>query len=83
MWRDFYDKMETRTFKAGEIIYERGQKSTHFFVLRKGIVLFLLKEEEIDKKEIKIKDNEFCSIYKDRELKRRSNEKMHGADKLK
>jgi CRP-like cAMP-binding protein len=78
--------MEKRTYRSGDVIYERGQHSSEFFVLRKGKVWFLLKEEAIEQKDITLinKDNPskegYCSIFVDPDLKRSSNENMFGKE---
>jgi CRP-like cAMP-binding protein len=51
LWLKFYEHMEKRVYEKGDIIYERKSVATHFFVLRKGKVLFLLKEEDINEDE--------------------------------
>lgn len=40
-WLQFYEHMEKRMYNVGDYIYQKGSKSTHFFVIRKGKVWFM------------------------------------------
>jgi len=46
LWLRFYEKMEKRYYQVGDLIYDKGSVSTHFFVIRKGKVFFLQSEEK-------------------------------------
>ena len=68
-WLHFYDYMEKRVYDTGDIIYESGSQADEFFVIRSGVVWFLLKEEDIDEKEL---CQPKSSLYMDQHLEEKS-----------
>ena len=45
-WLKFYEHMEKRMYNVGDYIYQKGSKSTHFFVIRKGKAWFMQSQEK-------------------------------------
>ena len=88
LWKDFYDNMTKRIYNKGEVIYERGQISAEFFVINKGKVWFLLKEEDIEKSDLEGKNNQengnkLYSLFLDKDLNFKSKEKLQEEDHFK
>jgi signal-transduction protein with cAMP-binding, CBS, and nucleotidyltransferase domain len=46
MWLNFYEKMEKRVFIKGDIIFERGAPSSHFYVIKSGRVRFMMNQDD-------------------------------------
>ena len=68
-WLHFFEFMERRVFDKGEMIFESGRQANEFYVIRSGAVWFLLKEEDIDEKELCIPQSK---LFVDQHLEEKS-----------
>jgi len=46
LWLRFFERMEKRTYSPGDQIYEVGNPSLYFFVIRSGEVFFIVNERD-------------------------------------
>jgi len=70
LWLRFFDGMKKIEFDAGDIVYERGSNPTHFYVIRKGKVWFLLEEEKIHENDFLSESDEKINFYVEEKNKR-------------
>lgn len=47
IWLDFYKRMEKRVYNMGDYIFQKGDKPTHFYVIKSGEVWFMQQQERI------------------------------------
>lgn len=47
LWLEFFKCLEMRLYNIGDIIYHKGEKPTHFYIIKSGEVWFMENQEEI------------------------------------
>lgn len=78
VWITFYNHMQRKTYRAGDVIYQEGDPSQHFFVIVKGKVFFLLSREKSNdiKRYWRSLDNRHKSVFVGSSESKKSKEEL-------